>query len=414
VRRPLDADLLERALARLVQHHDALRLAFREEAGRVIQSYREAAQPELSWHVDVSGEPDLAAAVERVANRAHRSLNLERGPLLRAVSITRGPSLPGRLLLTVHHLVMDGVSFRVLLEDLNELYTALEAGREPVLPAKTSSFQRWSQKLEEYATSPVLRGELDYWQRVLAPDGLAFPRTNPGGEAEPGPDWLNLELDERDTTLLLNVAPRAYQTQINDLLLTALAQAVRTWGQSVAARLDSVLVALEGHGREDLFEEVDVTRTMGWFTSVYPVRLTPDPSDLGRSIRAVRDELRGVPQRGLGYGVLRYSSPERERLADSPVPPVLFNYLGQFDQVFSQPEARFAPCDDPSGEAEDPENRFPWQIGVNCMVIERRLSMTWNYDPELHRHAAVRALAEEYVRALLGVLRHCVERAGAA
>ena len=124
----------------------------------------------------------------------------------------------------------------------------------------------------------------------------------------------NVTLLERETARLLNVAPRAYQTQINDLLLTALAQAVRTWAETFAARVDSVLVALEGHGREDLFEEVDVTRTMGWFTSVYPVRLTPHAGDLGRTICGVRDELRRVPQRGLGYGVLRYSSPERERL----------------------------------------------------------------------------------------------------
>jgi non-ribosomal peptide synthase protein (TIGR01720 family) len=309
---------------------------------------------------------------------------------------------------------MDGVSFRVLLEDLNEIYAALEARREPVLPAKTSSFQRWAQRLGEYAAGPELRTELDYWERVLASEGLAFPRTNPSGEREASPDWLNLELDENATAQLLGVAPRAHQTQINDLLLTALAHASRTWAAAASVRLDSVLVALEGHGREDLFEDVDVTRTLGWFTTVYPVRLTPDASDIGRSIRAIRETLRRVPQRGIGYGLLRYSSPERERLAQSPVPPVLFNYLGQFDQVFSQPEARFAPCDEPSGEAEDPQNRFPWQLGVNCMVIERRLSMTWNYDPELHRHDAIRALAEEYVRALRAVISHCVERAAAS
>jgi non-ribosomal peptide synthase protein (TIGR01720 family) len=172
-------------------------------------------------------------------------------------------------------------------------------------------------------------------------------------------------------------------------------------------------VALEGHGREDLFEDVDVTRTVGWFTSVYPVRLTSDSSDLARTIHSVRDELRGVPQRGIGYGLLRYSSPEREALAHGPVPPLLFNYLGQFDQVFSELDARFAACDDPSGDSEEPRHRFPWQIGINCMVIERRLSMTWNYDPELHRHAAIEALAQRYARALRAVIHHCVERVGA-
>jgi amino acid adenylation domain-containing protein/non-ribosomal peptide synthase protein (TIGR01720 family) len=414
VRRPLDPSLLERALQRLVQHHDALRLAFREENGRVVQWYRDGAEPELCWHADVSGEADMVASVERLANRAHRSLHLERGPLIRAVNISRGPTRGGRLLLSVHHLVMDGVSFRVLLEDLAAIYSALEAGQEPVLPAKTSSFQSWSDRLVQYATRPSLQGELEYWLGVLAAGGIEFPRTNPSGERETGPDWLNLELDERETAQLLNVAPRAYQTQINDLLLTALADAVTRWNEAHGTRSNGVLVALEGHGREDLFEDVDVTRTIGWFTSVYPVRLTPDTGDLGSSIRRVRDELRRVPERGVGYGVLRYLSAESERLAEAPTPPVLFNYLGQFDQVFAAADTRFAPCDDPSGEAEDPQNRFPWQIGMNAMVIERRLSMTWNYDPELHRHAAIRGLAERYVRSLRAVIRHCVEQAETA
>jgi non-ribosomal peptide synthase protein (TIGR01720 family) len=309
---------------------------------------------------------------------------------------------------------MDGVSFRIVLEDLQALYGALEAGRAPSLPDKTSSFQAWSRALASYATSPALQAELAYWQAVVSdPErGLDASQRRPGALLEggdPTPDWIQVELGERETEQLLNQAPRAHQTQINDLLLTALGHSLCEW-----AGRKSVLMALEGHGREDLFEELDVTRTVGWFTSMYPVRITPDADDLGVSIERTKRELRAVPQKGIGYGVLRYLSPAGQVLANGPEPDVVFNYLGQFDQVFEAEGSRFRATEEPSGASEDPRNPFAWQIGVNSMVVAGRLATTINFNPRRHRLEDIQRLGEHYQRTLRLVVEHCLARLGEA
>ncbi len=293
----LETAQLAAALDRLTRHHDALRLRFVREAGGWRQHYAPATPVPL---LEVELPPE---ALESAVEQLQSGLDLENGPLFTAALFRLGAE--DRLLLTAHHLIVDAVSWRVLLEDL----TAVE------LPPKTTSWKRWAKQLDAYGRSPELAEELPYWSAVPAVPPLPMDFGRDGGRAA-----ITVELGTAETRALLRDAPEAYRTQVNDLLLAALARACAAWtGER------TLLVDLEGHGREEIFPGVDLSRTVGWFTTLFPVALRLPPGAGPReSILAVKEALRAVPGRGLGYGLLR------ERLS-LPQPQVSFNYLGRFD-----------------------------------------------------------------------------------
>ncbi|MBK5542603.1 amino acid adenylation domain-containing protein [Pseudomonas sp. TH07] len=337
LRTPVQVDFLEQALSVLVVHHDALRLRFTADGGGVQARHQSlgdealfrAANP-LLWSVDVAD----SEALMQLASEAQASLDLQQGPLLRAV-LARMPEGEQRLLLVIHHLVVDGVSWRILFEDLQTAYQQLLQGQAVKLPAKTSSFKSWAEQLQGYARSDALQQEFVYWQQQLQGSTVRLPSKNPeGSQHNRHAQTVQTRLDKDLTRRLLQQAPAAYRTQVNDLLLTALARAVVEWtGDS------SALIRLEGHGREELFEGIDLTRSVGWFTSVFPVRLTPQ-ADLAGSIKGIKEQLRAIPNKGIGYGALRYlgDTTVRQALAELPSPSITFNYLGQFDGSFDADE----------------------------------------------------------------------------
>ncbi|XXS01113.1 amino acid adenylation domain-containing protein [Sorangium sp. So ce426] len=398
----LDMVALERALQAVVRHHDALRLRFQEDGEQRRQRYHEGATPSAARRVDLSRETDIHGAIARVAGDAQRSLNLESGPLLRAVYMDLGGERPGRLLLVIHHLVVDGVSWRILLEDLLVAYRQVKGGAPLVLPSKTSSFKQWSEALREYAQSETIRRELDYWRSVACAPARSLPAANPHGKnTVASARSMSAELSESETAQLLSRAPRAYRTHINDLLLTALAHALCEWSEG-----ESALVELEGHGREDLFEGVDVTRTVGWFTTLYPVRLTPDRRDLGASIKSVKEQLRAIPNKGLGYGVCRYLNDQGKALLEGARPQITFNYLGQFDQLFTD-GGLFKVASESPGASRGPDGARRAWLDVDALIHGGRLKVDLGYSAEIHDETQARALLDAYLRHLRAVIAHC-------
>ncbi|WP_134635267.1 non-ribosomal peptide synthetase, partial [Pseudomonas aeruginosa] len=260
----LDGTLLETALQALLAHHDALRLGFRLEDGTWRAEHRAVEAGEvLLWQQSVAD----GQALEALAEQAQRSLDLGSGPLLRALLATLGDGSQ-RLLLVIHHLVVDGVSWRILLEDLQTAYRQLQAGQAVALPAKTSAFKAWAERLQAHARDGGLEGERGYWLAQLEGVSTELPCDDrEGAQSVRHVRSARTELTEEATRRLLQEAPAAYRTQVNDLLLTALARVIGRWtGQA------DTLIQLEGHGREELFEDIDLTRTVGWFTSLFPLR----------------------------------------------------------------------------------------------------------------------------------------------
>jgi amino acid adenylation domain-containing protein/non-ribosomal peptide synthase protein (TIGR01720 family) len=407
VRRPLDGCVLERAFARLVEHHDALRTRFHREGAGWRQEVPSEARPEFTL-VDLSGLEHARRrdALEHTAARMQTGLRLD-GPLLRVAYFPGDEERTGRLLVVVHHLVVDAVSWRVLLEDLRSACQQAGRGEEIRFPEKTTSFRRWAARLAEHTRRGGFDAELPYWEaearRGIAPLPADFPRG-----AQPAPlsstRSVAVALTEEETTALLQDVPRAYRTRINDALLAALARAVAAWTGETR-----LLVDLEGHGREDLFADVDTSRTVGWFTTVYPVLLdiSAAPGAAG-SLKAAKEQLRAVPNRGIGYGALRHlgSAQARAALASLPEAELRFEYLGQFDQSLSR-ESLFARARESAGALVSPRSPRTHRLAVSGGVLGGRLQMAWGYARTEYRRETVEALAERFAEELRGLIAHC-------
>ncbi|MGC5038557.1 non-ribosomal peptide synthase/polyketide synthase [Streptomyces sp. DT190] len=401
----VDPRALNTALAALWTHHDALRARFTRAAdGTWRQEYSaaDADLPELLRVHDLSGHDAQAAseAEARLTHEAHTGFRLDTGPLIAARLFT-GDSRPPRLLLTAHHLIVDGVSWRVLLEDLETAYRQARAGEPVRLPQRTTSVREWARRLTARTGEADLAAQRAHWADVSRHCAEPLPVDLDGGNTVADLRAVTVRLDRRRTEDLLRKVPGVYRTRVDDVLLTALGRVLADW-----TGRRTVAVALEGHGREDqLFDDLDLSRTVGWFTSLFPVALDLPRGDWGTALKAVKEQLRAVPDRGIGYGALRHLAGD-ERLAAAPLPGISFNYLGRFDWSAADAELVRAVPGGLDG-AEDPAAPRPHLLDVVARVEDDHLEITWHYSGARHREETVAALAEGMLRSLEEIVAHC-------
>jgi non-ribosomal peptide synthase protein (TIGR01720 family) len=388
----------------LVRHHDALRLRFdRTEAGwRQVHAEGQGDSEIACERIDLSELDGRAqrAALTAYANGLQGSLDLAAGPLLRAALVDLGRE-GQRLLLIIHHLVVDGVSWRLLLEDFAAAVKALQRGGEVALAAKTTSYQCWAEQLVAYAGSAAARCELAYWQGVPWSDAGRLPLDHPAGANTAGSvRMVSTLLSAAETKALLQDVPSVYHTKINDVLLTALVEAFADWtGQR------TLLVDLEGHGREALFADIDTSRTVGWFTSLFPVLLDAGlATDPGAALKTVKEQLRAVPSRGIGYGLLRYLGGDAAALP-AVEPEISFNYLGQLDGGSADVPFRFAAED--VGALQGAGNARAHLIDISAHVRDGRLQVQWAYSTAIHQTSTIEAVAASFVAHLQDLIEHC-------
>jgi len=372
----VDEEALQRALDALWSQHDALRMRFDGE----------------QYNAPLEPTPRLIRHEfsEEFADEVHAGFDLTSGPLFKAVLFDRD-SQPW-LFLAAHHVIVDGVSWRILLDDLDTAYRQAARGEQIDLGPKTTSFQEWSNRLVEHVQNHGLDDQ--YWQDI---EDTELPVDRDGDD--PATDTVSIVLDEADTDALLRKAPAAYRTRINDVLLTALASALSTWTEQ-----ERVTVDLEGHGREDVLDDVDLTRTVGWFTTIFPVALRVEAGDWRTRIKSVRKQLRTMPDNGFGYGALRYlggSVPAVE-------PGIAFNYLGQWDAsdgqagggLFRQTHGSF-------GRDHDPAERRAHLLDVVGAVQEGKLAFSWLYQPARHERSTVERVVADFAAALRAIAEDC-------
>ncbi|SEN18920.1 non-ribosomal peptide synthase domain TIGR01720/amino acid adenylation domain-containing protein [Stigmatella aurantiaca] len=406
VREPLDADALETALRALWHHHDALRMRFAHTSGGWVQRIAppEDRPPQL-MREDLSRLPasERSNALEAAGARVQAQGDLVHGPLMRAVLFSLGGGFQDRLLLVVHHLVVDGVSWRTLLADLETAYRSAVRGQAPALPPRTTSFKAWSERLTAYAADADLSPEAAFWRAQVARPVEPLRMDGPGGANTVASARVVSVTLEEEATLLLREASVAWRARVEELLLASVAASLR--GVLGAER---VRVLLEGHGREAPFEGVDLSRTVGWFTAAYPVVLEAPSRGLdGDTLRSVRDAVRSVPGRGLSFGILRYlRADETARLLqEMPAPAVSFNYLGQFDGLASE-ISLFEPAREGTGPMHGPGGLRPQVLEASGRILGGCLRLDWTYSENLHQRATIESLAQS----TLEMLRSLVAR----
>ncbi|MEV7791267.1 amino acid adenylation domain-containing protein [Streptomyces sp. NPDC087512] len=433
----LGLEPLTTAVGTVLDHHDALRLTLSDTAGEWSYEVRprgavDAARCVTRVDVAGAGPEELRAAIAHHAERAVGELSPSDGEMLRAVWFDTGADTPGRLLLVAHHLVVDGVSWRILVPDLAAAWQAAASGAPPALEPVGTAWRRWAQWLGELAVQPARAAQVAWWADQLRDEDVPVTteRRDPALDTMGTQDALVLTLPEDVTERLLGAVPTAARCGVEDVFLTAFALAVADWRRRRGLGAGTaVLVDVERHGRQiPPGHDLDVSRTVGWFTSLAPVRLDlgpvswgqvfTSPGALHKALSRVKETLREMPDEGIGHGLLRHLNPRtREELAAYEQPQFGFNYLGR------TAVADASAGDDWSMSAEgdvlrelgggDPHMPAPHTVSLNVVVEDGpsgpRLVANWTWPRRLLDADELRRLADGWFRALTALADHAAE-----
>ena len=395
----IDSNLLERCIAELVIHHDALRMVYQQE-GASWKQYNQGVSGthyKITFH-DLRGQADELTALKTLGEELQSCFDISSGSMFHVGHFRLSDG--DRVALIIHHLVVDGISWRILLEDLSHLYASYKSGETFKLQLKTDSFQRWAFSQNEYSGQDTLASERLYWERVCNENVPALPNDKAYSASVINADSSkSFYLDKAFTEQLLTNVHEVYNSEINDILLTGLGLAVYdVFGVSKTA------VHLEGHGREDIIDGIDIGRTVGWFTTIYPFILDVSTTDNQlENLVKVKESLRKVPNKGIGYGILKYLAEGFETIL---TPSILFNYLGDFGKNagdLEHPVFEFATED--IGPNSSPENSEGVLLNISGMMVLGQLNITINYPCEAYEHDTIEQLAGSYQNHLQNLIK---------
>jgi amino acid adenylation domain-containing protein/non-ribosomal peptide synthase protein (TIGR01720 family) len=403
--RGLNRLLFQRAVEKLLVHHDALRLRFNRDGTHWQQTNAAAEEATIFRCIDLSesSPPEREKTFRELSAQLQSSLSLSSGPIVSVTLFDFGDTEPARILMIVHHLAVDGVSWRILLEDLESAYEQLLRGDSVTLPPKTTSFRTWAEGLRTCMQSEEVKNEADYWLRQSSKPVKPLPVDfNRGENTVASADQLKVSLSVADTRALLRDVPAVSRLQSNDLLLTALALALTQLTRQERLRID-----IESHGRQPVLKDVDVTRTVGWFTSLFPVTFELESNAHGPALIAMKEALRSVPRDGVGYGLLYYGeSTVRTALREAPRAEICFNYLGQFDQSLTR-AGLFQDGGEPPGPTCSLLSKRKYLLEVDGRISNGELSLVWTYSRNFHLASTIEKLAHSFIAELRALLRYC-------
>ena len=377
----IDRKILEQVFNKLIEHHDGLRLNYNPDKHCMFYNNEHLNK---SFEVEVF-ETDDKNTLESIGVKIKSSFDIAKTKLIKAVILKEGNNAD-RLLITAHHLVIDGVSWRIILEDLYNLYKSLEDGTRLDLPKKTGSLIDWQNALEEYSTSNELKAQIDYWKEIDEKEFLLKKKNDSNNSNNLG--RLAFKVDEVTTEYLLGEANKKYNTDIQILLLISLTRAINE-----NKEINNIVFELENHGR--IGENIDVSRTTGWFTAMYPVSFEIGSVDIDLIIKEVKEKVKKVPDNGIGKGVLRYLIEEDNK----PVmkkSEIRFNYLGQFGEEVSN--NLFSYLNEYSGKEIADENNFTTKLEINSLVINGELNVEFKYCNVTFKESDVVSLKERFIK----------------
>ncbi len=401
--RPAD---VARAMQEILRHHDALRSCFSFAYGRWSATIAERIEEFDLRTVDLSALDGAArqSSVLEMAAELNASIDLGAPPLLRAAYFVMEPAARDRLLIVAHHLVVDAESWRILSGDLESSLDQLSRGVAIVLPPKSTSLRSWVTRLADYADSEAAAEDRAYWAGTMPGQAIEIPldrETGRGANVEADGKTMPFVLQRSGTDALLDAARKQLRAGVNAVLLSALARAIAEWTGKSDVALDT-----EGHGREALFDDVDVSRTVGWFTTVYPLVLRAPDAGTWRSptaaLRLVKQTVQSIPYSGIGFGIVK----ELGRNAATLGPlhaytgaRILFNYLGQVDSASGDGNL-LRLVDGRCGPARSPRCERAYLVEINASIADGELRAEFSYNETVHDAATINRLGRRFIEAL--------------
>jgi amino acid adenylation domain-containing protein/non-ribosomal peptide synthase protein (TIGR01720 family) len=396
---PIDIQALEKAFEKLIAHHDGLRLNYNKETNRFYFNNDLSNKPFKIDILDLSAVPAAkwASQIETRGSEAKRGFDINNGLMLRAILFKTGQE-GDKLLLILHHLVTDGLSWRILLENLYHLYESFHQQKEVEMPQKTASLLDWYDALVMYRDSGKLEKEQEYWQETEKSDfRLPYDR-------EPGDvNWsvknqgtVNTRLEQEETGFLLKDAHEVYKSDVQILVTAALVRTLRQWTGE-----HTVIIEMENHGRH--IEDIDTSKTIGWFTTIFPLLINRQDQTIGDEIKTVKEAIRKTPSSGIGYGILKYMS-DAGKTMETRRAEIRFNYLGQFDREVENP--LFSYCQQSTGSDVALENHMTAAIEINAMILNDVFTVDINYNKEAFKDTTMTSFADNYLKNLEEILEH--------
>ncbi|WJE83337.1 non-ribosomal peptide synthetase [Bacillus sp. DX3.1] len=395
IQEEINIGALEKSFQQLIEHHDGLRLNFDSESGQPFFNNKHLERLFVIETVQLSSTVEEEKEIQRITSQYKKNFKIDHDLLVKAVLIQ---SADGRqkLFITIHHLLVDGVSWRILLEDLASLYSMRMEGENPRLPRKTASVKEWAEFMYEYSGRLEVLSEIEYWNTILSEE---FELPNDFETT----DWnmthmkcVQTRLNKEKTSLLMKEAHRAYHTNINDLLLTALVKTLYDWSGKT-----DFMVELEGHGRE--IEEIDINRTIGWFTTMYPVKLHLSKGEIGEQIKGTKEQLRSIPNKGLNYGVLKYLQ-NKLNASNEQIIEIRFNYLGELDQfITNEPFSSLTFTSETSDR-----NNMTAKLDINCLVKEGYLEISMYYNSKAFAEETIDKVSNLFIRNLQDIITETI------
>lgn len=398
-----DDKIILEVFNKIVENNDALRIKFDIDEGNISQYNMPFEEKMVELKIfDFRQFDDYQQKMTQEVKKLHKGIKINKEPLLKLglFKTTNGDYLT----IIVHHLVVDGISLRIILEDFHLGYRQAMNNKKISLQSKTHSFKHWVSKVHEYAHSKELLLEGDYWQEIerVGKTVLRGRKKNSKDLVKDGVS-TSIKLTKEETQILLKEVNKAYNTEITEILLTALGLTIKDWLNN-----DTVLISLEGHGREDILKNINISRTVGWFTAIYPVILNMSKSeDLSYLIQTVKEDLRHIPNNGTGYGILKYITKKKEDSIKKLElePEIGFNYLGQFDEGYGNEIFSLSDIDLENFFSENSERLY--KLDIVGMVINSELHIVYNYNKNEFEHKEIEYLIKGYHKNLLRIIEHC-------
>ncbi len=400
-----DIEKLNETFKILVKHHDAFRLCFVNDNSIWEQYYLDKVNSDYVECITLqqTNSFNYENTINKHLQAMQSSLDLEKGALIKAVVFNKiNGNFDEHFYIIAHHLIIDAFSWKILLEDLNNVYHKLINNCEVSLPEKTSSLRQWANYLSEKAMDEKNTVDLSFWQKQLSNSSGELPLDYQGKNIEASMREFIYKLDTDSTSYLVNNLTAQTSLKINDILVTALLRVLKKHTENRIWVLN-----FDSHGRETLTDQIDLSRTIGWFTNMYPLSLEiSETGEILQDLKLIKDKLLIIPNKGLSYGMLRYLNSDTSKCGwNNFMPQLAYNYLGKFSDHSS--EKYFNIVSMTSGFDRGPQNIRPHLLDLNCFIQDNNFIFYWLYSQNIHAEITVKNWAKDYIEEIENLIIFC-------